>query len=330
MSFRYEDANLMDGTSKNKKAKKTVIADNKYRYALRQMGKHWQFYIIMLLPLAYIIIFHYLPMGGIVMAFQKFSPRKGIWGSQWVGLSHFKQFFASPSSGRIIWNTLSLGLYSLIAGFPIPILLAIGLNEVGNQKYKKTVQMVTYAPYFISTVVLVGMMMQITDVRAGLLNRFIGLLGMEPVNFFGRADLFPSMYVMTGIWQTAGYSAIIYLAALSGVSRELHEAAIVDGASRIKRIWHVDLPSIRSQIVVLLIFNVGALMNIGFEKVYLMQNNLNISTSEVISTFVYKVGLINADYSFSTAVGLFNAIIGFILLLSTNYVAKKLGETGVW
>lgn len=330
MSFRNEGATLMDKPPKNKKAKKTVIADNKYRYALRQMSKHWQFYIIMLLPLAYIIIFHYIPMGGIVMAFQKFSPRKGIWGSQWVGLTYFKQFFTSPSSGQIIWNTLSLGLYYLIAGFPIPILLAIGLNEVGNQKFKKTVQMVTYAPYFISTVVLVGMMMQITDVRAGLLNRFIALLGMESVNFFGRADLFPSMYVITGIWQTAGYSAIIYLAALSGVSRELHEAAIVDGASRIKRIWHVDLPSIRSQIVVLLIFNVGALMNIGFEKVYLMQNNLNISRSEVISTFVYKVGLINADYSFSTAVGLFNAIISFILLLSTNYVAKKLGETGVW
>lgn len=302
----------------------------KFRHSLKQMGKHWQFYLIMALPLAYVIIFHYIPMGGILMAFQRFSPRKGLWGSPFVGFQHFRQFLTSPSSGQIIWNTLSLGLYSLVAGFPIPILLAIGLNEVGNQKFKKTVQMVTYAPYFISTVVLVGMLMQVTDVRTGLFNRFIGLFGAEAINFFGRPELFPTIYVLSGIWQTAGYSAIIYLAALSGVSSELQEAAIVDGASRIKRIWHVDLPCIRPQVVILLIFNVGALMNIGFEKVYLMQNNLNISRSEVISTFVYKVGLMNADYSFSTAVGLFNAIISFVLLLITNHLAKKLGETGVW
>lgn len=303
---------------------------NNFQYALHQAGKHWRFYLIILLPLVYIIIFHYIPMGGILMAFQQYSPSKGIFNSPFVGFLHFKQFLTSPSSGQVIWNTLSLGLYSLIAGFPVPILLAIGLNEVGNQKFKKTVQMVTYAPYFISTVVLVGMLVQFADIRTGLINRIIGLLGIEPINFFGSAELFPTIYVLSGIWQTAGYAAIIYLAALSGVSSELREAAIVDGAPRIKRIWHVDLPAIRSQIVILLIFNVGSIMNIGFEKVYLMQNNLNISKSEVISTFVYKVGLINADYSFSTAVGLFNAIISFILLISTNYLAKKMGETGVW
>lgn len=298
--------------------------------SLKQMKRHWQFYLLIALPLTYIILFCYVPMPGILMAFERYSPSKGLLGSQWVGLRNFKQFFASPSSTRIIWNTLRIGLYSLIAGFPIPIILAIAVNEASNKRFRKTVQMVTYAPYFISTVVLVGMLCQITDPRLGVLNKLIVLLGGEAVNFMGNPKMFDHLYVWSGIWQGAGYSSVVYIAALAGVSKELQEAAVVDGASRWKRIWHIDLPAIRSQIVILLIFQVGNILNIGYEKVYLMQNDLNIQKSEIISTFVYKVGLVNADYGFSAAVGLFNALISIILIALANAVAKRTAETGIW
>ena len=293
-------------------------------------SSNWQFWAIGALPLLFIIIFHYVPMGGIVMAFKDFSARKGIWNSEWVGLQYFKQFLTSPSSSKIIWNTLILGIYSLAASFPVPILLAIGLNEIRGGRFKKTVQMVTYAPYFISMVVMVGLIMQLTDLRTGILNQILELVGIDPVNFFGDPKIFRHLYVWSGVWQTAGYSSIIYLAAFSGVSSELQEAAVVDGATRLKRIWHVDLPCVRPTIIIMLIFSCGQIMNIGFEKVFLMQNNMNMSTSEVISTFVYKVGLQNADYSFSTAVGLFNSIISFILLVTVNTLSKKFTETSLW
>ena len=306
------------------------ITHKQMRKGLKQMRKHWQFYLLIALPLIYIIVFCYIPMPGVLMAFERYSPSKGLLGSDWVGLQHFKQFFASPSSTRIIWNTLRIGLYSLIAGFPIPIILAVAVNEVANKKFKKSVQMITYAPYFISTVVLVGILAQITDPRLGVLNKIIELFGGDPINFMGNPKMFDHLYVWSGIWQGVGYNSVIYIAALAGVSKELQEAAVVDGASRWKRIWHVDLPSIRPQIIILLIFSVGNVLNIGYEKIYLMQNDLNIQTSEVISTFVYKVGLVNADYGFSTAVGLFNAVISIILLTTTNYIAKKTTDTGIW
>ena len=296
----------------------------------KRVLSHWQFYAIFTLPLVYIIVFAYIPMPGVLMAFKRYSVSLGIFGSPWVGLRHFRQFFASPSSVTIIWNTLSLGIYSLIAGFPVPIVLAIALNEVGLRRFKKTVQMVTYAPYFISTVVLVGMILQMTDMRFGLLNKLIGLFGGNTVNFVASPNFFPHIYVWSGIWQGAGYSAIIYLAALAGIDKEMQEAALVDGASRLQRIIYVDIPSITPQIIILLIFNVGSVMGIGFEKVYLLQNNLNLSRSEVIATFVYKTGLINSDYSFATAVGLFNALVSIVLLVSTNFIAKRISETSLW
>ncbi|MDR2419046.1 MAG: ABC transporter permease subunit [Treponema sp.] len=296
----------------------------------RLLTSNWQFWAIIALPLAYIITFSYVPMSGILMAFKDYSPRRGIWQSDWVGLRWFQQFLTTPSGLTVIFNTLRLGFYSLIAGFPVPILLAIGLNEIRAIRFKKFVQMLTYAPYFISVVVMVGMLMQLTDLRIGIFNRIIVLCGGQTLNFFGEARIFPHLYVWSGIWQTMGYSSIIYIAALSGVSRELQEAGIVDGVSRVQRIWHIDLPSIRPTIVILLIFNCGSIMSIGFEKVYLMQNSINMSTSEVISTFVYKVGLQNANYSFSTAVGLFNSIVAFILMMSVNQLSKKLTDTSVW
>jgi multiple sugar transport system permease protein/putative aldouronate transport system permease protein len=290
----------------------------------------WQFWFIIALPLLYVIIFNYIPMTGILMGFKDYSPRQGIWRSPWVGLKWFRQFLTTPSGLTVLFNTLRLGIYSLLAGFPISILLAIGLNETRSLGFKKTVQMITYAPYFISTVVMVGMLMQLTDLRIGILNRMIVLVGGQPVNFFGKAGIFPHLYVWSGVWQSMGYSSIIYIAALSGVSKELQEAAIVDGASRLQRIWHVDLSSIRPTIIILLIFNCGSIMSIGFEKVYLMQNPINMSTAEVISTFVYKVGLQNANYSFSTAVGIFNSIVAFILMVLVNQLSKKLTDTSIW
>ncbi|MDW7656818.1 MAG: ABC transporter permease subunit [Bacillota bacterium] len=292
--------------------------------------RQWQFYVILAIPLAYIIVFAYVPMYGIVFAFLDYSPTRGIFGSTWVGLKHFRQFFSSPSSIEVIINTLWLGVYGLVAGFPIPILLAIALNEIGSKSYKKVVQMVTYAPYFISTVVLVGMILQITDLRLGIINNIIEILGGKRINFMAKANLFASIYVWSGIWQGAGYGSIIYLAALSSVDPQLQEAAIVDGASRVKRIWHVDLPAIRPQIIILLLFNLGRILGIGFEKTFLLQNDLNIKVSEVISTYVYKVGLIYANYSFSTAVGLFNSLVSVCLLVAANYMARKLSDTSIW
>lgn len=296
----------------------------------RIKNSNWQFWLIIALPLLYVAVFLYAPMGGISMAFIDYSPRKGILGSDWVGFKWFEQYLTTPSGVTSIVNTLRIGIYSLIAGFPIPILLAVGINEVRNQKFKKTVQMVTYAPYFISVVVMVGMLMQFTELRLGILNRIIGAMGGKPVNFFGSASVFPHLYVWSGIWQTMGYNSIIYIAALAGVNKELQEAAIVDGASRVKRIWHVDLPAVRPTIIIMLIFSCGNIVNIGFEKVYLMQNSMNVQTSEIISTFVYKVGLQNGNYSFSTAVGLFNSIISFVLLVIVNQTSKKLTDTSIW
>lgn len=296
----------------------------------RITNQNWQFWLIIALPLIYAAVFLYAPMGGIIMAFKDYSPRAGILKSQWVGLKWFSQFLSTPSSLQIIWNTLRLGLYTLIAGFPVPILLAIGLNEIRAVKFKKTVQMITYAPYFISVVVMVGMLMQFTDLRIGIINRIVVLLGGNSVNFFGDAKIFPHLYVWSGIWQTAGYNSIIYIAALSGVSKELQEAAVVDGASRLQRIWNVDIPAILPTIIILLIFTSGNIMSVGFEKIFLMQNSFNTSASEVISTFVYKVGLQNGNYSFSTAVGLFNSIVNFALMLTVNRASKALTGTGIW
>lgn len=304
-----------------------------YRKAHKKKGiknSNWQFWLIIALPVIYAIVFAYIPMGGIIIGFKDYSIRKGIWGSDWAGLKHFNQFLTSPSSLTVIKNTFILGVYTLIVNFPLPILLAIGINEVRNKRYKKIVQMITYAPYFISIIVLVGMMMQMMDMRTGIVNILLQKIGMGPINFFGNAKTFRSLYVWSGLWQTAGYSSIIYIAALSGVSPEIEEAAIVDGASRAQRIWHVDIPAIRPTIIVMLIFNCANVVNIGFDKVYLMQNSLNAGVSEVISTFVYKVGVINADFGFSTAAGVFQSLVSFVILLTVNQICKKVADTSLW
>ena len=302
----------------------TISKSNKIKSA------NWQFWVIIAVPIIYAIIFAYIPMAGIVLAFQDFSIRKGIFGSEWVGLRYFKQFLTSTSSVLVIKNTLILGIYSFLASFPVPILLAIGINEMRAKRYKKAVQMVTYAPYFISIVVLVGMMMQMMDLRSGIINVFIQKLGFSPINIFGDPKIFRHLYVWSGVWQSAGYASIIYLAALSGVSKELQEAAIVDGANRVKRILHVDIPAILPTIIIMLIFNCASIVSIGLDKVFLMQNSLNASVSEVISTFVYKVGVVNSNIGFSTAAGLFQSVVSFVLLVIVNRVCKKITENSLW
>ena len=295
-----------------------------------EVKRHWQLYLMLVLPVTYLIIFAYLPMGGAVIAFKDYSIRGGIWGSEWVGLKHFKNFLTTPDFKNLMTNTLALSLYSLIISFPMPILLALAINEMRGRHYKKVVQMVTYLPYFISTVVLVGIMQNIFSVRTGLVNNIIMLFGGKAIDFMGKPGLFRSLYVWSGVWQGMGYSAVIYIAALASVDISQTEAAIIDGAGRFARVWNVDIPAIMPTIVIQLILAVGSIMSLGFEKVYLMQNPVNMQTSEIISTFVYKRGLINFQYSYATAVGLFNSVCNMVLIVLANMFSKRVNETSLW
>ncbi|ANE46426.1 sugar ABC transporter permease [Paenibacillus swuensis] len=298
--------------------------------ALKKAKEQWRLLLILSVPVVWLFIFHYIPMLGLQLAFKDFYVMKGIWGSPWVGLKYFEQFFNSPSFGTIIRNTLIINAYTLIAGFLFPILLAVGLNELRSRWFKKAVQTVTYMPYFISTVVMVGLVMQVLDPRIGIINQIITWFGGESINFMGEASYFKSIYVWSEVWQVTGYSAIIYLAALSGIDPSLHEAATIDGASTVQKIWNVDLPGIRPTIVILFILSLGNVMNIGFEKIYLMQNSLNASSSEVIATWVYKVGLQASNFSFGTAIGLFNSIINLVILLAANAIARRTSDSSLW
>ncbi|MBB2948746.1 putative aldouronate transport system permease protein [Actinoplanes lutulentus] len=291
---------------------------------------HWQLYLLAAVPLAYFVIFKYIPMAFTVIAFKDYSPVLGPWGSPWVGLDNFQRLFTNPVFLTLLENTFILAFYLVLASFPIPILLAIALNEIRNGWFKRTVQMVTYAPYFISTVVVVSITILVLSPRAGIVNEGLGHLGAGPIDFLGDPDAFRHIYVWSDVWQTMGYSAVIYMAALAGIDPALHEAARVDGASRLQRIRHIDLPGIMPTAVIMLILGVGNMMAIGFEKAYLLQNSLNLAQSEIIPTYVYKTGLINADFSMATAVGLFNSVVNLCLLLAVNFVAKRVTGNGLW
>jgi len=288
------------------------------------------YYILLLPPLIYLFVFKYMPMWGMQIAFRDFRSNTPILDMQWRGFDYFVQFFSSHLFWQLISNTFILALYSLIAGFPIPILLAICLNECRSHRYRKTVQMVTYMPYFISTVVLVSMIFQFTELETGIINVWLRNLGMTAVPFMSRSEYFRDIYVWTGVWQTAGYNAVIYLAALSGVNQELYDAARVDGCNKWRRIWHIDLPGITPTIVILLTLNLGSLINVSFEKVFLMQVPPNMSVSEVLSTYIYKIGVVNSNYSFATAAGMFNMVIAFLLVVIGNYAARRFSETSLW
>lgn len=297
---------------------------------LRKMARHWQLYFVILLPIAYLIIFKYVPMAGIVIAFKDYNVIKGIFGSEWIGLKYFKQFFESPNFWLYMKNTLGISFYGLLVGFPAPIILALALNEVRNGLFKKSVQLVSYAPYFISTVIMVSILIVNLTPNVGIVSKLFQMLGVENTNFMGIPSLFKSIYVWSDVWQHTGYGAIIYIAALAGVNPELYEAARVDGASRIQKIINVDIPSLIPVSVILLILNLGNLMKLGFEKIYLMQNPLNLATSEVISTYVYKVGLLGSSFSFSAAIGVFNSVINLTLLIVVNYIARKISNNSLW
>lgn len=297
---------------------------------IKSFKKHWELYLLVLPPVLYLLIFKYIPMVGVQIAFKDFSVVKGIWGSPWVGLKHFEAFFDSPNFWLLIKNTIGISFYSLIAGFPIPILLALALNEIRTGYFKKTVQMVTYAPHFISTVVMVSIIILMLSPHVGVVDKLFTWLGFPMTNFMGIPEYFKSIYVWSGVWQGMGYSSIIYIAALAGVDPSLYEAAKMDGASRLRKIWHIDLPTLVPVTVIMLILSLGSIMGVGFEKIYLMQNPLNTSASEVISTYVYKVGLIGANFSFSAAVGFFNSIINLILLVIVNSISRKVSENSLW
>lgn len=294
----------------------------------------WQLYVFLIIPVLYVILFRYIPMLGIQLAFRKYTITGGIWESPWVGLKNFQTFFNSYQFKRVITNTLRLSLYSVYIGFPFPIIFALLLNTVRAERFKKTVQTITYMPHFISTVVLVGIMMQIFNNSYGVYGTlYRAVAGSKAPDLFASGNSFVNLYVWSGIWQDFGWGSIMYLAALSSVSPELHEAAQIDGASRFKRVLHVDLPAIVPTIVIMLILRTGSMMSIGFEKVYLMQNDLNISMSEVISTYEYKRALASggaSDFSLSTAIGLFNSVINLVLLVVVNFFSGKLSGNSLW
>lgn len=298
----------------------------------KRIKKSLQLYLIFLLPLIWFIIFRYVPMYGLQIAFKDYKAADGIWGSKWVGLANFNKFFNSYVFTRVVTNTLGITIYNLVAGFPIPIILAIALNVTYRNKFKKVTQYVTYMPYFISTVVMVGIVMQFLNPRIGIVNKFITALGGKAIDFMGVPEFFKSIYVWSGIWQHTGWNSIIFLAALSSISQELHEAAMIDGASRFKRVIHIDLPGIMPTAIILLIMNCGQLMNVGFEKVFLMQNPLNLRSSQVIATYEYSVGLKSAaaNFSYATAIGFFNSAINLLLIIIVNKIAKTTTETSLW
>lgn len=297
----------------------------------REMYENWDLYLFVLPAVVSIILFNYLPMYGIQIAFKNFRPIQGIWGSKWVGWKWFSRFFASAQFDSLMINTLALNFYSLLVSFPLPILLALLFNQYRSPRLKKTLQTVSYAPHFISTVVMVGMLILFLSPSNGLYGSLCRAFDIQPGNPMGEANLFRHIYVWSDAWQHTGWDSIIYIAALSAIDPQLYDAATVDGANRYQKILHIEIPALLSTASILLIMRVGSLMSVGFEKAYLMQNGLNISVSEVISTYVYKMGLTGtAQYSYAAAVGLFNTIVNLILLTVCNTVTRKLNGSSLW
>ncbi|MEK3760312.1 MULTISPECIES: ABC transporter permease subunit [unclassified Paenibacillus] len=297
----------------------------KHRSWLSYVRRNYILYLFLAPAVILTVIFKYVPMYGAMIAFKDFSPRKGIMGSAWVGFEHFERFLTSPNFYDILMNTLKLSAYGLILGFPVPIVLALMLNLIRSAKLKKNIQLIVYAPNFISVVVVAGMLFVFLS-PTGVVNALITTFTGKPVSFMSDPAYFRTVYILSGIWQTAGWSSIIYVATLAGVDPQLHDAATIDGASLLKRIRHIDLPALRPVMAVLFILAAGGIMSIGYEKAFLMQTALNTPTSEIIATYVYKVGLQAGDYAYSTAIGLFNSVINVILLVFVNTVVKRLNE----
>ena len=300
------------------------------RRKLNKILCNWQLYLFLLPALAYFLIFRYYPMLGLQLAFKKYRAVEGIWGSPWVGTKYFEQFFRGPNFGRLITNTLMISVGTLLISFPVPVLLALLLNQIPSKKYKKLVQTTIYAPHFISVVVLVGIISLFFSPRNGIVNHLIAALGGTRIHFMAEPSWFRPLYIGSEIWQNAGWGSIIYLAALSGINPELHEAAIMDGANKYQRVWHIDLPGILPTVVIMFILSAGRVMTVGFDKAYLMQTSLNKSTAEIIAVHVYQRGLLENQPSYSTAVGMFESVVNLVLILTVNFISKKVSDSSLF
>lgn len=300
------------------------------RAFLKDLRRDKWIYILLLPGIAYFIIFKYVPMAGVVIAFQNYHPFTGIAGSEWVGFTHFQRLFDDPQFYMLLRNTLMLSLYNLVFGFPAPIILALMMNEIRQQLFKRTIQTMVYVPHFMSWVVVVTMFYVIFEARDGVFQNGMASMGFEKFSIMMDQDWFRPMYILQAIWRDTGWGTVIYLAALAGISPELYEAARMDGAGRFRQIWHITLPGIRSTIVILFILRLSDIMELSFEHIFLLLNSLNREVAEVFDTYVYRVGLIQGQLSYSTAVGLFKGLIGLILVTVANWMSKKVGEEGIW
>lgn len=303
---------------------------NSLAYKMRKdYARNRILYLLLLPVIAYYMIFHYVPMVGIIVGFKNYSPRLGIFGSHWVGLKWFKQFFSSFYFERVMRNTLMISFQDIILGFPLPILLAIMFNEIHCTAFKRCAQTISYLPYFISTVVVCSMVKDLFALH-GAVNSFMRVWGVEPKQYMNMASAFQPILVGSNIWQTTGWNSIIYLAALTAINSDLYEAAMIDGAGKLRQIWHVTLPGIRSTIAMLLILRLGSVMNVGFEKIILLANDMTIEKADVISTLVYRKGLIDNNFGYSTAVGLFNSLVNCMLLVLSNRISRTLNDSSIW
>lgn len=313
-------------------AKIGYLGKNKRNFQDLKKGlkKHKWLYVMLIIPVIFVVIWNYWPMYGVIIAFKDYSPAFGILGSPWVGLKHFERFFASYFFLEIIVNTLRLSLYSLLVSVPLPIILALLFNELNRKWFKSTAQTISYIPNFISVVVVIGMVQFFFSSQDGMINMLLNTFGFPSIDFLGSPKWFPHIYVWSGVWQGVGWGTLIYTAAMSGISPDQYEAAYLDGASRLQCIRHITIPSIMPTIVISTILATGSILSVGFEKTFLLQNAANLASSEVLSTYTYKMGIINGEYSFSAAVGLFNNVINFIVLFIVNKLAQKTNESSLW
>jgi putative aldouronate transport system permease protein len=299
------------------------------RHSLIYVLSKWQLYVLILPAIISVFIFHYIPIYGVIIAFKDFRATKGIWGSNWVGLKHFIRFVTYRDFWQIVGNTLRISILTLTT-FPIPIILALMLNDVRNKRYKQTAQMITYAPHFVSTVVVCSMVIMFTNVSSGIINKAIVALGGTAIDFMTKTPYFAPVYVISGLWQNAGWNTIVYIAALAGVEPELYEAAYIDGASNFQITKNINLPSILPTVIIMLILNTGSVLSVGFEKVYLLQNPLNLPASRTISTYVYEMGIEGGQFSYSSAIGLFNNLVNVVIIIAVNKISKAVTDVGLW
>jgi len=325
--------------TKHNTEQRSVLQNNKQYFAQtggkmkkstwKKIKKSKYLYLMMLIPIVYYVLFHYMPLYGVLIAFKDYKVAKGVWGSPWVGFKWFAKFLTDEYFWKLVRNTLLLNIYGLLWGFPIPVVLALMLNEVTHSGFKRIIQSVSYLPHFISTVVVCGMVMNFLSLD-GIINRFVAFLGFDKIQFMLLPEWFRTVFTASGIWQTCGWTSIIYLSALTAVDQEVLEASMIDGANRFQKIRYVTLPSIAPTISIMLIMQLGKLMSLGYEKIILLYNGSTYETADVISSYVYRRGILNHDFSYSTAVGLFQSVVGVLLLVSSNAITKKMSENSLW